>query len=155
MKYWLLKTEPNTYSWQDLVNEPDKTTFWEGVRNYQARNLMRDEMQEGDLAFIYHSVVKPPAIHGIARIVRAAYPDHYAHDPGHKYFDPKDDPDNPRWVMVDVQAVQAVDPPVTLDEIKKKPELQNMVLVNNSRLSVQPVQPEEWRFILSMRGISL
>jgi len=102
MAYWLMKTEPNTYSWQDLLSEKNKTTQWEGVRNYQARNFMRDQMKIGDQVFIYHSVVKPMAIVGIARVVREAYPDYFAFDPNSRYFDPKSPKENPRWFMVDV-----------------------------------------------------
>lgn len=151
MSYWLMKTEPNTFSWQDLLNEPNKTTTWEGVRNYQARNFMRDEMKLGDLVFIYHSVVKPMAIMGIAEVVREAYPDHFAFEPGHKYFDPKSDPDNPRWVMVDVQAKYAFKNPITLERLKQTPGLEEMMLLKKgSRLSIQPVSEKEWRIITAL-----
>ncbi len=148
MQYWLLKTEPNTYSWEDLKNEQNMTTTWEGVRNYQARNLIRDEIKEGDLAFFYHSVVKPMAIVGIVEVVKAAYPDHFALDPQHKYFDPKSNADNPTWYMIDVQAREEFVRPVTLTELKSHPILQKMrLLQKGSRLSVQPVSPMEWRYI--------
>ena len=147
MKYWLLKTEPNTYSWNDLKREKTKRTSWKGIRNYQARNYIRDDMKVGDMAFIYHSVVKPPAIVGTAEIVRRAYPDHFALDPDHKYYDPKSKADTPTWFMVDIQAKSEMDPIVTIDEIKNIPELKNMVLLNNTRLSVQPVSSEDWELI--------
>ncbi len=154
MKYWLLKTEPNTYSWEDLKKEPDKTTTWEGVRNYQARNLIRDEMSRGDLAFFYHSVVKPMAIMGIVRIVREAYPDYFAFDSGHKYYDPKSTKEKPVWYMVDVQAVQEFKHPVTLTSLKLHPALQGMrLLQKGSRLSVQPVSPFEWEYICGLEKL--
>lgn len=144
-----MKTEPRTYSWQDL--EKEKTTSWEGVRNYQARNFMRDQMKPGDRVFIYHSVVQPMAIMGIAEVVRAAYPDHFAFEPGHKYFDPKSSPDNPRWVMVDVQAKERFENPVTLERLKTVPGLEDMMLLRKgSRLSIQPVRAEEWKIICAL-----
>lgn len=153
MKYWLLKTEPDTYSWTDLKNEGDRGTSWEGVRNYQARNYIRDDMKIGDLAFIYHSVTKPQAIIGIAEIIKEAYPDHFAFEKDHKYFDPKSKKDHPAWFMVDLKAKGEFNSELTIDEIKKYPELKNMVLLNNTRLSVQPVAPEEWKFIILLRKI--
>ena len=147
--YWLMKTEPRTYSWQDLISE--KITSWEGVRNYQARNFMRDQMKPGDRCFIYHSVVQPMAIMGIAEVVRAAYPDHFAFEPGHKYFDPKSSADNPRWVMVDVQAKESFKSPITLERLKTVPGLENMMLLRKgSRLSIQPVSEDEWKIICSL-----
>ncbi|RMH62577.1 MAG: EVE domain-containing protein [Calditrichaeota bacterium] len=151
MKYWLLKSEPNTYSWSDLKNEKDKTTTWEGVRNYQARNIIRDEMAKDDLAFFYHSVVKPMAIVGIVRIVRAAYPDYFAFDPTHKYYDPKSKKDNPTWYMVDVQAVEEFITPITLTTLKSHAALHQMrLLQKGSRLSVQPVSHFEWEYICGL-----
>ena len=144
--YWLMKTEPRTYSWQDLVK--DKRTTWEGVRNYQARNFMRDQMHSGDQVFIYHSVVKPMAIMGIAKVVREAYPDHFAFDPSHKYFDPKSDQEKPVWFMVDVQAQYSFKQPIPLEKLKTIPGLENMMLLKKgSRLSIQPVTAEEWNII--------
>lgn len=152
MKYWLLKTEPNAYSWSDLKKEPNMATSWEGVRNYQARNYIRDDMKTGNLAFIYHSVVKPMAIMGIAKVIGEAYPDHFAFDPVHKYFDPKSKPENPAWMMVDVRAFREFETPITLDELKTIPGLENMVLLQKgSRLSVQPVTEKEWNIINSFR----
>jgi predicted RNA-binding protein with PUA-like domain len=153
MKYWLLKTEPTTYSWEDLKKEKNRTTSWEGIRNYQARNYIRDEMRIGDLAFLYHSVQKPPSIVGIVEIVKNAYPDHFAYETGHKYFDPKSKPDNPTWFMVDIRALHELSEPVSIDELKKIPDFKDLVLLNNTRLSVQPIQKAEWDLIIKMRTI--
>lgn len=150
MKYWLFKTEPNTYSLDDLKKEPNQTTHWEGIRNYAARNYLRDEVKKGDLVLIYHSVVKPPQIVGTAKVVKEAYPDHFALDPKSHYFDPKSDPKNPRWVMVDIQYRSHFKTPVTLDEIKKTPGLENMVLLKIGRLSISPVTADEWQIIAKM-----
>ncbi|MCB0297419.1 MAG: EVE domain-containing protein [Calditrichaeota bacterium] len=152
MQYWLMKTEPETFSWEDLKNCPDRREHWDGIRNYLARNHMR-QMAKGDLVFIYHSVVKPPAIAGIARVVRTAYPDHTQFDPSAKYYDPKSAPDNPRWDMVDVQAFKELDRPIPITELKKIPGLENMALFRMSRLSVQPVTAEEWERITALRKI--
>jgi predicted RNA-binding protein with PUA-like domain len=153
VRYWLFKTEPGTYSWDDLVR--DGRTCWEGVRNYQARNLLRDDVHEGDLVLVYHSRVQPQVIAGIARVVRGAYPDHLAWDPSSPSHDPKAGPDNPTWVMVDVAPVRAVDPPITRDELKAVPGLADMMLLKRgSRLSIQPVTPDEWAAVLALRGIA-
>ena len=155
MSYWLLKTEPRTYSWEDLKAEPGRRDYWDGVRNYQARNLMKS-MKVGDLAFFYHSVVKPQAIMGIVKIVREAYPDPTQFDFNSRYFDPKSTPENPRWVAVDIEYVTDILPPITREELKAIPELQTMMLLKKgSRLSVQPVTPEEWQTILALRNIEL
>lgn len=146
MRYWLMKSEPDAYSLDDL--ERDGTTHWDGVRNYQARNLMRDEMSVGDRVLFYHSNAKPPGVVGIAEVASEAYPDHTAVDPGETYFDPTSDPDDPRWFMVDVRFVERLPRMVSLPELKTYPELQEMVLLNRSRLSVQPVTEAEYRFIL-------
>ena len=151
MKYWLIKTEPNTFSWDDLKKSANKTTTWEGVRNYQARNIIRDEIKKGDEVFFYHSVVKPMAIMGIARVVREAYPDHFAFDPAHNYYDPKSDPADPTWFMFDVQAISEFIEPITLTSLKSQPALMRMrLLQKGSRLSVQPVSPVEWMYIRSL-----
>lgn len=148
-RYWLMKTEPGTYSIADLKR--DGSTCWEGVRNYQARNMMRDEMQVGDGVLFYHSQVKPMGIYGIAEIVREAYPDDAAFDPKEKYYDPKSDPAKPTWMMVDVGYIATVDPPVTLEMLKRTPGLEQMQVVQKgSRLSVQPVTPKEWDIVLGM-----
>jgi predicted RNA-binding protein with PUA-like domain len=152
MKYWLMKTEPSVFSWQDLVAAPEQTTSWEGVRNYQARNFIRDQMQVGDQVFFYHSAVKPPAIAGIAKVVRPAYPDGFALDPSHKYYDPKSSVADPIWMMVDIQAVSAFSPVITLEELKKIPDLSGMMLLQKGcRLSVQPVTEAEWQWIINLR----
>ena len=140
MKYWLFKSEPNVYPIEALAREKGRRTCWDGVRNYQARNLMRDEMKKGDLAFFYHSRVKPMAIVGIVEIVKEGYPDHTQFDPKNKYFDPKADPDNPRWFMVDIKLKEVFKRPITLAELKSDRKLEGLMLTaKGSRLSVQPV----------------
>jgi predicted RNA-binding protein with PUA-like domain len=152
MQYWLMKTEPSVFSWEDLKAAPEQTTHWEGVRNYQARNFMRDQMKLGDLVFFYHSVVKPQAIAGIAKVIKTAYPDHFALDAASKYFDPKSTSSNPIWVMVDIQAVEDFVPPITLDELKQVKGLADMMLLQKGcRLSVQPVTLQEWELITKLR----
>ncbi len=152
MNYWLFKTEPSTYSWEDLKRQPERTDYWDGIRNYQARNFLRDKVKKGDLVFFYHSVKQPQAIMGIARVVREAYPDHTAFDSESRYYDPKSDPENPRWFMVDIQAISEFDPPILRDELKQIPELKEMMLLRKgSRLSIQPVSAEEWNIILAYR----
>ena len=151
MNYWLVKTEPNTYSWDDLKSLPGKKDHWEGVRNYKARNYLR-KMKGGDRAFFYHSVVQPMSIMGIVEVVREAYPDSTQFDPKSKYYDSKSPKDNPRWSMVDVQYKSDFNPPITRDELKEVRGLEKMVLLKKgTRLSVQPVTPEEWKIILSLR----
>ncbi|MEE3372336.1 MAG: EVE domain-containing protein [Planctomycetota bacterium] len=144
-KYWLMKTEPSAYSIQDLAREPDHTTCWDGVRNYQARNFMRDQMQLEDRVLLYHSNAKPPAVVGTAVIVREAYPDHTAWDPKDKHFDPKSLPENPRWMMVDIQLEAIFDRPLPLEELRGVRALSKMELLRKgSRLSVQPVRKGEY-----------
>lgn len=145
---WLMKSEEDVYSIRDL--EKDGTTCWEGVRNYEARNLMRDEMKVGDDVLFYHSKAKPPGVAGIARVSTEAYPDHYAFNKKSQYFDPKSGPDDPRWFMVDVGFVEAFPGVVSLNEIKAMPGLGEMALVKRSRLSVQPVTKEEFQVIRKM-----
>ena len=149
-RYWLMKSEPGTYSIDDL--ERDGSTCWEGVRNYQARNNMR-AMSVGDEVLFYHSNAKPPAVVGIARVSREAYPDHYAFQEGHRYFDAKSDPDNPRWFMVDVEYVAHLPRPVSIQEIKADPALREMALVRHGRLSVQPVTPGEFNHVKKLGGL--
>lgn len=152
MKYWLIKTEPSVFSWEDLQKLPNQTSPWEGVRNYQARNFMRDDMKLGDRVFFYHSVAKPLAIMGIAQIVKEAYPDTFAFDPKSDYYDPKSSPENPRWVMVDIKFESAFTPPITLDELKQTEGLEEMMLLRKgSRLSVQPVTAQEWEIVCNIR----
>ena len=151
MACWLFKSEPDTFGIDDLEAQPDRTDHWDGVRNYQARNFMRDDMAVGDQGFFYHSNTKEPGIVGIVEIVRAAYPDHTALDPESPYYDPKSDPDNPRWYMVDVRLVRRLARTITLAELKAHPELADMPLVKKgNRLSVMPVTPEQWDFILAL-----
>jgi predicted RNA-binding protein with PUA-like domain len=146
--YWLMKSEPHVYSIDDLAR--DGSTHWDGVRNYQARNFMRDEMREGDLVLYYHSNTKPTAIVGTAKVVRESYPDFTAFDSKSAYHDPKSSPDSPRWFMVDIAFLEKFPKPVTLEEVKKHNSLQDMVLVKSGRLSVQPVKPEEYEVIVQL-----
>ncbi len=149
-RYWLVKSEPNAYSFADLTAEEGRTAEWDGVRNYQARNILRDQMKVGDGVLFYHSNVKPMAVVGHATVVREGYPDDTAWDPGSEHPDPKSTPDKPIWYMVDIRAEAPFDEPMTLAEIRETPGLEKMVLVNRSRLSVQPVAPDEWRIIMDM-----
>lgn len=150
-KFWLMKTEPETYSIQDLAKEKKKTTHWDGVRNYQARNFMRDEMKKGDEILVYHSNAKPPAIVGRARVVKESYPDFTSWDKNDKHFDPKSTPDNPRWFMVDIQLIEIFNEPIGLLTLKEIKSLADMVLLQKgSRLSVQPVKKKEYDTILKI-----
>ncbi|HEY9228116.1 MAG TPA: EVE domain-containing protein [Gemmatimonadaceae bacterium] len=145
-QHWLVKSEPDVFSFDDLMAAPKKTTFWNGVRNFAARNHLR-EMKKGDLVFFYHSMAKPPAVVGVAEVVREAYPDPTAFDPKDEYYDPKSKREDPTWFMVDIRAVEALPRPVPIDEIKKTKGLEKMALVRIGRLSVQPVSPKEWEII--------
>ncbi len=148
---WLFKSEPTAYSFADLQAEEDQTAEWDGVRNYQVRNYMRDDMKVGDGVLFYHSSAKPLAVVGTARIVREAYADSTALDPAEKHYDPKSSPDNPIWLMVDIKAEQEFKRPVTLDEIKENPRLQSMLVIRRGmRLSIQPVTQEEWDEVVRM-----
>ncbi len=149
-RYWLVKSEPDTFSFEDLLKAPRKTTQWDGVRNHVARNFMRDGMQVGDRVFFYHSSTNPQAIVGICEVARAAYPDPTALDPKHPAYDPKSDAADPTWFMVDLRAVDRLARPVTLAEIKKRPELAKMALLRIGRLSVSPVTEREWDVIRAM-----
>ncbi|WP_041382589.1 EVE domain-containing protein [Spiribacter curvatus] len=151
MAYWLMKSEPDVYGIDHLAAEPDGTEHWDGIRNYQVRNLFRDRFQPGDQAFFYHSNTKVPGIVGIMEVVSEAYPDHTAFDPDEKYYDPKSDPDHPRWLMVDVRYIRHLDRLITLAELKADPALADMRLVQRgNRLSVMPVSEVEWQHILDM-----
>jgi len=151
IRYWLMKSEPDTFSLDHLAAMPQRTTMWDGVRNYQARNMLRDDMQRGDLAFFYHSNCAEPGIVGIVEVVRAGYPDPSAFDPESPYFDPKSDPGQPRWYVVDVRLKQRLKRTITLGELKAAPELASMALVRRgNRLSVLPVTATEWKFILDL-----
>lgn len=149
-RYWLIKSEPNAYSFADLMSEDAQTAEWDGVRSYQGRNTMRDDMKIGDGVLFYHSNSKPAAVVGTALVVRNGYPDHTAWDPDSEHPDPKSTPDNPTWYMVDIKAEEQFSQPVDLPTIKATSGLANMVLVKNSRLSVQPVTPKEWKIMLEM-----
>lgn len=148
VQYWLFKSEPTTFSIDDLANSPRKTTCWEGVRNYQARNFLKS-MNVGDLGFFYHSNTDPPAIVGIVKVVKAAYPDSFAFDSRSRYFDPRSAPDSPRWFLVDVQFVKKFPQALPLDQLRAVKGLEKMELLRKgSRLSIQPVRPEEWQRVL-------
>lgn len=150
-RYWLLKSEPSCFSIDDLHNAPNQTSPWDGVRNYQARNFMRNDMRPGDQLFFYHSNCNPPGIVGIAEVVSEAYADYTAFDPNSDHPDPASTPDNPRWFMVDVQFRKKFPHIIPLDELKHYPELKNMPLVRKgNRLSVLPVTADEWAFILKL-----
>jgi len=151
MKYWLMKSEPDTFSIDDLANRPKKTEHWDGVRNYQARNMMRDEMQKGDLVFFYHSNCEIPGIVGIAEVVKTGYPDFTAFNPEEKYYDPKSDPENPRWYMVDIKYKRKFKRVISLKELKSYKSLADMPLVRKgNRLSIMPVNKKQWDFILKL-----
>jgi predicted RNA-binding protein with PUA-like domain len=148
--YWLMKSEPLVFSIEDLARAPKRTTCWDGVRNYQARNFMR-AMQPGDQVFFYHSNANPPAIVGIAEVATAAYPDPTQFERNHKHFDSASDPKAPRWDMVDIRYVRTFDAPVSLDSLRMEKPLRGMALLQKgSRLSVQPVTPSEWAHIMSL-----
>lgn len=151
MNYWLMKSEPDVFGIDHL--EAMGTEHWDGVRNYQARNMMRDEMKTGDSVFFYHSNCKEPGIVGVMEVVREGYPDHTAFDPRTKYYDPKSDPDHPRWFMVDVRYVRRLERNVTLRELKAldDPRMRDFPLTRKgNRLSIMPLTPEQWRLILEL-----
>ncbi|MEQ1829469.1 MAG: EVE domain-containing protein [Pirellula sp.] len=150
-KYWLLKTEPDVFSIDDLQTAKNQTTCWDGVRNYQARNYMRDEMRLGDRVLVHHSNADPSCVVGTAKIVRESYPDPTALDPNDPHFDPKSTVDNPRWFMVDIQFESKFKIPQSLDMLREIPRLANMVLLRKgSRLSVQPVTKFEFETIVKL-----
>ena len=153
MNYWLLKSEPDAFSIDDLMHRPNQTEHWDGVRNYQARNMLRDQMKKGDKAFFYHSNCKVPGIVGIIRIVKEGYPDYTALDPESKYYDPKSDPDNPRWFMVDVKFERKLNRNISLEELKTYPDLESLPLVRRgNRLSIMPITKEHWEFIMKLEN---
>ncbi|MCO6411807.1 MAG: EVE domain-containing protein [Thiogranum sp.] len=155
MNYWIMKSEPDVFGIDHLKKMPKKTEHWDGVRNYQARNMMRDEMKKGDLVFFYHSNCEEPGIVGIMKVVREAYPDHTAFDPESKYYDPKSDPDNPRWYMVDVQYQRHIRRLIPLTELKQYQELEDCPLVRKgNRLSIMPLSKQQWEFILELEDLS-
>lgn len=148
-KYWLVKSEPGAYSIDDLVR--DKKTHWDGVRNYQARNFIRDDMKKGDQVLFYHSNAEPTAVVGICEVVKEGYPDFTAFDPEEKHFDSKSNNENPTWMMVDIKLIKKFKRPVTLKEIKENSKLQNMRLVQRgNRLSVMPVEKKEVDLIIKL-----
>jgi len=153
MNFWLMKSELDVYPYDRLVR--DGGTHWDGVRNYQARNMMRDDMSIGDLVLFYHSNCKPPHVGGIARIKREGYPDHTSWDASSNYHDPKSTPENPRWFMVDLDPVTEV-PPVALPDMRVNPSLEGMLLLRKGqRLSVQPVEQAHFEAVLAMAGMTL
>jgi len=156
MKYWLLKTEPNSYSIDDLAKEKRKTTFWSGVRNYQARNFMRDDMKKGDLVLFYHSNAKPPCIVGVAEVVKESYPDFTSWDENDKHFDPKSTEESPRWFMVDIKLKKKFAKAIGRDQLGGVKSLKDMELLRKgSRLSVQPVREKEFQAILDLAEATL
>jgi predicted RNA-binding protein with PUA-like domain len=151
MGYWLLKTEPETFSFDDLLRAPRRTSGWDGVRNYQARNFLRDGMKKGDQVLIYHSNAEPPAVVGVAEVVREGYPDPTQFDPRDDHYDPASKREDPRWYQVDVKAVRKFGRPVSLPEIRETKALSRLPLVQRGqRLSVQPVGPAEFALIVRM-----
>lgn len=148
MKYWLFKSEPSTFSIDSLAKAKQQTTHWDGVRNYQARNFMRNEMQVGDLGYFYHSNCENIGIAGSVRVVKTAYPDFTAWEPGNDHFDAASTPEQPRWFMVDVQLVERFDRVITLAELKATPGLQDMLILRKgNRLSITPLTAAEWQAI--------
>ena len=153
MNHWLLKSEPGTFGIDDLAAQPGKTSAWDGVRNYQARNMLRDSMKKGDTAFFYHSSCEVPGIAGIVRIVKDGYPDKTAFDRKHHHYDPESKPDDPRWYVVDVKLERKFKRIITLDELRRhaSDELSDFVVLRRgNRLSVTPVTQAEWDFVLTL-----
>jgi predicted RNA-binding protein with PUA-like domain len=150
-QYWLVKTEPDVFSIDDLAAAPGKTTYWDGVRNYQARNTLRDLMKKGDLVLIYHSNADPLAIVGVAKVVREGYPDYTAWEVGNPHFDAGSTAENPRWYMVDLKLVKKFKRPLTLMELRGEPDLKSLTLLQKGqRLSVLPVRPNEYHLIIQL-----
>jgi predicted RNA-binding protein with PUA-like domain len=150
MQYWLMKSEPDCFSIDDLRQLKNQTTCWDGVRNYQARNMMRDDMAIGDLVFFYHSNCDTPGIVGLAEVASKPYPDHTAFDPEDDHYDPKSMADNPRWFMVDVKFKEKFNAIIPLHQLKEQPELEGMQLLRKgNRLSVMRIQPSHWHFIMN------
>jgi predicted RNA-binding protein with PUA-like domain len=157
MKYWLMKSEPDGFGLEDLINRPQQTEPWDGVRNYQARNMLRDEMRLGDQVFFYHSNCDEPGIVGIAEIYKEGYPDPTAFDPNNKHYDPKSKPEKPTWFLVEVKFVRKLKRTISLKELKAlkeanvKPELADLALLRNgNRLSIMPVSAAQWQSILEL-----
>ena len=153
MNYWLMKTEPSTFSIDDLARAPKRTTCWDGVRNFQVRNMLRDQFAVGDLAFMYHSSCDVPGIVGVMKVVKRGYPDATAFDPQHAHHDPASSADKPRWYMVDVRLEERFSRVISLDELRKHAagKLRDLqILKRGNRLSITPLSEAEWRFILSL-----
>ena len=154
MAYWLFKSEPNCFSFSDLAALPDGTTGWDGVRNFQARNMLRDDIKRGDLVLFYHSSVDPMTIAGVAEVVREGHPDPTAFDPDADHYDPKSDPAKPTWYQVAIRAVKPIDPPIPLPRLREVGDLAGMELLRKgSRLSVQPVSAAEWKAVMKLAGL--
>jgi predicted RNA-binding protein with PUA-like domain len=154
MGYWLFKSEPNCFSFADLEAASDRSTDWDGIRNFQARNFLRDQVRVGDGVLFHHSSADPPAIAGIAEVVREAHPDPTALDPKSDHHDPKSDPKNPTWFQVSIRAVRPIDPPLGLRVLRAVPALAGMELLRKgSRLSIQPVSEGEWAAVLELAGL--
>lgn len=154
MKYWLMKSEPSTFSIDDLAKAPRQTTCWDGVRNYQVRNMLRDEMAVGDLAFMYHSSCDEPGIVGVIEIVKPGYPDHTAFDRKHDHYDAASKPESPRWYMVDVRLKQRFSRVISLDELRRHESKQlreMLILKRGNRLSITPIDASHWKFIMSLQ----
>ena len=152
--YWLFKSEPESFSIADLARQPAQTTCWDGVRNYQARNFLRDTIQRGDRVLFYHSNADPMSIVGTAEVVRTGYPDHTAFDPQSNHFDPKSNQDVPTWFMVDIRLLQVFPKPVTRDELKACADLREMMVIRQgARLSIQPVSVAEWHAVHRLAGV--
>lgn len=154
MAYWLFKSEPNCFSFADLMASPKSTTGWDGVRNFQARNFLRDSVHKGDRVLFYHSSADPPAIAGVAEVVEEAHPDPTAFDPNEQHYDPKSNRDDPTWVQVSIKGLRAIEPPLELPRLRSLPALAKMELLRKgSRLSIQPVTAAEWTAIMKLAGI--
>ena len=154
-RYWLMKSEPSCFSFEDLKQSKGQTACWDGVRNYQARNLLRDEIKKGDGVLFYHSNIKTPSIVGIAGVISEGYPDYTAWDPKSEHYDPKSSVENPIWFMVDIQYAADLDPPVTREDLKAHPLLEKMgVMKRGNRLSVMPVAENEWQAILKINDMA-
>jgi predicted RNA-binding protein with PUA-like domain len=153
MRYWLMKTEPTTFGIEHLAKAPRRTTGWDGVRNYQARNMLRDEMRRGDQAFMYYSSTEVPGIVAVMEVVKEGYPDPTAFEKRNHHYDPDSDPKNPRWFMVDVRLQRRLARVISLEELRQHAarELKGMILLRpGNRLSVMPVEEAHWRFILAL-----
>jgi predicted RNA-binding protein with PUA-like domain len=153
MRYWLMKSEPSSYSIDDLAR--DGATAWDSIRNYQARNFMRDDMRPGDRVLFYHSNANPPGVAGIAEITSTGYPDHTARDAADPYYDPAATETDPRWFMVDVKFAAKFDDLVSLPQMKADARLNGMLVTGKSRLSVQPVEQRHFQHVLQLAGLTL